>query len=94
MEGKLSLATRLAQAGKASGQQGEPTSAQMVLAAAYHLEGDVDRAPLRYGRQDNLTWRQLERVFAGLTVATPSLSLRGWPPPSQFSKPLLIRTDL
>ena len=87
-------ATRLAQAGKASGQQGEPTSAQMVLAAAYHLEGDVDRAPLRYGRQDNLTWRQLERVFAGLTVATPSAFASGMAAAVAVLKPLLIRTDL
>jgi cystathionine gamma-lyase len=67
VEGKLSPATLLAHAGKTKAQLGEPTIAQMVLASAYHLAGDVDEAPFRYGRQDNPTWRQLELAFGGLT---------------------------
>ena len=67
MPRKLSPATVLARAGKTAREIGEPTEAQLVMAAAYHLDGDVDEVPRTYGRQANAAWEQLETAFSALT---------------------------
>lgn len=66
MADKLSPATLLARAGKTARQIGEPTEAQIAMAAAYHLDGDVTGVQRTYGRQANSAWEHLEAAFGSL----------------------------
>jgi cystathionine gamma-lyase len=58
--------TRAIHAGKPEGVQGEPMLPGPVLAAPFHLRGDVDSAPYGYGRDGNPTWTNLERAIGEL----------------------------
>jgi cystathionine gamma-lyase len=58
--------TRAIHAGKPEGAQGEPMLPGPVLAAPFHLRGDIDAAPYGYGRDGNPTWTHLERAIGEL----------------------------
>ncbi|MGP4114988.1 cystathionine gamma-lyase [Streptomyces sp. 4N509B] len=58
--------TRAVRAGLPEPTAGEPSLPGPVLAAHYHLPGEVAATPYGYGRQANPTWTALERAVAEL----------------------------
>jgi cystathionine gamma-lyase len=58
--------TRAIHAGRPAAEQGAPLLGGPVLAAPYHLRGDVDSSPYGYGRDENPTWEALERAVGEL----------------------------
>jgi cystathionine gamma-lyase len=58
--------TRAIHAGRPPGEQGDPLLQGPVLAAPYHLRGDVDASPYGYGRDANPTWSALETALGTL----------------------------
>jgi cystathionine gamma-lyase len=58
--------TRAIHAGRPAAEQGAPLLPGPVLAAPYHLRGDVDSAPYGYGRDENPTWTALEAALGAL----------------------------
>ncbi|MDP9385376.1 MAG: cystathionine gamma-lyase [Actinomycetota bacterium] len=58
--------TRAIHAGLPPAQQGEPLLAGPVLAAPYHLSGEIDAAPYGYTRDGNPTWTALEAALGAL----------------------------
>jgi cystathionine gamma-lyase len=48
------------------GEQGEPLFPGPVLAAPYHLRGEVGASPYGYGRDENPSWEHLERAVGEL----------------------------
>jgi cystathionine gamma-lyase len=58
--------TRAIHAGLPDPVQGEPLLPGPVLAAPYHLRGEIDAAPYGYGRDENPTWGNLERAIGEL----------------------------
>ena len=58
--------TRAIHAGLPEPAQGAPLLPGPVLAAPYHLRGEVDAAPYGYGRDENPTWTNLERAIGEL----------------------------
>jgi cystathionine gamma-lyase len=97
---KLSPATLLARAGKTVPVVGEPTEAQIAMAAAYHLDGDVSAVERTYGRQASPAWEHLEGAFgalvsgqalafaSGMAAATATLEVLASP-----DRPLAIVRD-
>jgi len=56
-------------AGLPPAEQGAPLLAGPVLAAPYHLRGDLDAAPAGYARDVNPTWSAVEAALGGLEEA-------------------------
>jgi cystathionine gamma-lyase len=61
--------TRAIHAGLAPARQGEPLVPGPVLAAPYHLRGDIDSAPYGYARDANPTWSGVEAALGELEDA-------------------------
>jgi cystathionine gamma-lyase len=61
--------TRAVHAGLPAPEQGEPLVPGPVLAAPYHLRGDLDSAPYGYGRDANPTWSVVEAALGELESA-------------------------
>jgi len=62
----LGPSTRAVHAGLPPARQGEPLLPGPVLAAPFHLRGDVDSAPYGYTRDGNPTWERLEAALGEL----------------------------
>jgi cystathionine gamma-lyase len=60
---------RAVHAGLPAPEQGEPLVPGPVLAAPYHLRGDLDSAPYGYGRDANPTWSVVEAALGELESA-------------------------
>src|SRR4051794_28366531 len=58
--------TRAVHAGRPAPRDGAPLGPPVVLAAPYHLTGDVEGAPFGYGRNTNPTWAALEAALGEL----------------------------
>lgn len=58
--------TRAIHAGLAPAEQGEPLLSGPVLAAPFHLRGEIDAAPYGYTRDGNPTWSALEAALGAL----------------------------
>ena len=63
---RLGPSTRAVHAGLPPAAQGEPLLPGPVLAAPFHLRGDVHSTPYGYGRDANPTWTHLERAIGEL----------------------------
>jgi cystathionine gamma-lyase len=59
-------ATRVVRAGQPEPEQGAPFTPGPVLAAPFHLQGDVDSSDWSYTRYGNPTWARYERALAEL----------------------------
>src|SRR4051794_39323032 len=68
--------TQAIHAGRPAPEQGMPLLGGPVLAAPFHLRGEIDAAPYGYGRDGNPTWTALEtalgRLDRGISVVFPS----------------------
>jgi cystathionine gamma-lyase len=58
--------TRAIHAGRTPAEPGTPLRPGPVLAAPFHLRGDIDSAPYGYARDGNPTWTALEAALGGL----------------------------
>src|SRR4051794_11030595 len=58
--------TRAIHAGRPAAEQGAPLMPGPVMAAPYHLRGEVDDAPYSYTRDGNPTWTALETAIGAL----------------------------
>jgi cystathionine gamma-lyase len=58
--------TRAVHGGRPPAEQGAPLLPGPVLAAPYHLRGDVDSTAYGYGRDGNPTWSALEEALGAL----------------------------
>jgi cystathionine gamma-lyase len=58
--------TRAIHAGRPAAEQGAPLMPGPVMAAPYHLRGDVDSAAYSYTRDGNPTWTALETAIGAL----------------------------
>jgi cystathionine gamma-lyase len=61
--------TRAVHAGMPPAEQGAPLTPGPVLAAPFHLRGEVDSAPFGYGRDGNPTWSAVEAALGALEDA-------------------------
>lgn len=86
--------TRAVHAGLPPAAQGEPLLPGPVLAAPYHLRGDVDAAPYGYGRDANPTWSQLERALGELDGGESVCFASGMAAVSAVVLPRLRRGDV
>jgi cystathionine gamma-lyase len=90
----LGPGTRAVHAGLPPAAQGEPLLPGPVLAAPYHLQGDVDAGPYVYGRYGNPTWTHLERALGELEAAEAVTFASGMAALSAVVLPLLGRGDV
>ncbi len=73
----LGPSTRAVHAGMPAAEQGAPLVPGPVLAAPYHLSGDVDSASYGYARDGNPTWSVVEAALGGLEEAESVLFSSG-----------------
>ena len=69
--------TRAVHAGLPPAEDGAPLLAGPVLAAPYHLRGDLDPEPAGYARDVNPTWSAVEAALGGLEEAESVLFASG-----------------
>jgi cystathionine gamma-lyase len=67
--------TRVVRAGLPEAEQGTPFLPGPVLAAPFHLEGEVDTAPWMYTRYGNPTWERYEAALAEAARDAGALSV-------------------
>jgi cystathionine gamma-lyase len=69
--------TRAVHAGVPPAEQGAPLTPGPVLAAPFHLRGEIDAAPYGYGRDGNPTWTAVEAALGALEDAESVLFSSG-----------------
>ena len=85
--------TRAVHAGLPSAEQGEPLVPGPVLAAPFHLRGDLDSAPYAYGRAGNPTWTAVEAALGELEDAEGILFSSGMAATCAIVEPALGAGD-
>ena len=69
--------TRAVHAGMPHADQGAPVTPGPVLAAPFHLQGEIDAAAYSYGRAGNPTWTAVEAALGALEDAESVLFSSG-----------------
>ena len=83
--------TRAVHAGQPSADQGAPVVPGPVLAAPFHLQGEIDAAPYSYGRAGNPTWTAVEAALGALEDAESVLFSSGMAALCAVLEPVLGR---
>jgi len=87
-------ATKVVHAGQPPPVPGEPLMPGPVLAAPFHLPGEVDSAPYGYGRYGNPTYTRYEEALGELEGGTATVFASGMAAVSAVLVPLTRPGDL